>query len=121
MKGLYFYQQNNNPNQVLTVVFIYLKDYNLISLLEEQNNLCYMVFFCVFVLKDRQRRLDNDLCAMLIGVLPSTIPIFEYTTAMNKVTNSNHYIALINCKDLEHAWLNDFSLTCVILQNCPFH
>ena len=24
---------------------------------------------------------------------------------------------MINCKDLEHAWLNDFSLTCVILLN----
>ena len=40
---------------------------------------------------------------------------------LNKVKILNQIIVLINCKDLEHAKLNDFSLTCVILLNYPFH
>ena len=53
LQSVDFYQQNNNPKQVLTD--------KLTSLLSEQKNLCYMVFFCVlivtffkfFVLKNR--------------------------------------------------------------------
>ena len=40
LQSVDFYQQNNNPKQVLTD--------KLTSLLSEQKNLCYMVFFCVF-------------------------------------------------------------------------
>ena len=40
LRSVDFYQQNNNPKQVLTD--------KLTSLLSEQKNLCYMVLFCVF-------------------------------------------------------------------------
>ena len=38
-----------STNQVLTVVLLDLKDYNLMSLLWEQNNLYYIVFFCALL------------------------------------------------------------------------
>ena len=44
---LYFYPQNNNPNQILTFTFLDLKDYNLVSLLLEHNNLCTWFSFAL--------------------------------------------------------------------------
>ena len=32
----------------------------------------------LFVFKDRKQLSDNDLCVILIWVLPSTVPIFEF-------------------------------------------
>ena len=40
---------------------------------------------------------------------------------LNKVTISSHDIAFINHKDLEHACLSDFILTCSVQLNYQFH
>ena len=66
---------------------------------------------------------------MLMCVLPSIVPLCvlpSIVPVLNKVTISNHCIPLINCKDLECAWLNDFSFNLrdvvklsTLWMNCP--